>query len=161
MQIFIINYRNYKYFNNDSFRNELMYELSRHRFRDMDCENFEIIFLAILNKHATLKKTYIRANNSPFMNKSLSKAIMVRFNLRNKYIRFKNIETHEVLRKTKKDFYENLNSSLITYNETFWKQVKPFPQTLTDIYPFSKVMKFSLILLNMYMWSMLPIQKIL
>ena len=77
---------------------------------------------------------YIRANNSPFMNKSLSKAIMFRSKLRTK---FKTEEMHisykkqrnycvSLLRKTKKDFYENLNPNLITDNKTFWKQVKPF-----------------------------------
>ena len=91
----IINYRNYKSFNNDSFRNELMHEMSKYGFRDMDCENFEIIFMTILIKHAPLKKKYIRANNSPFMDKSLSKAIMIRSKLRNKYIRFKTIEPHD------------------------------------------------------------------
>ena len=34
-----------------------------------------------LNKHAPMKIKYIRANNSPFMNNDLSKAIMVRSRL--------------------------------------------------------------------------------
>ena len=62
---------------------------------------------------------------------------MIRSKLRNKYIKFKTEEMHiaykkqrnycvSLLRKTKRDFYENLNPSLITDNKTFWKLVKPF-----------------------------------
>ena len=133
----IVNYRNYKFFNNIIFRNELMYELSKTGFRNIDCKHFETLFMEILNRHAPLKKKYIRANNSPFINKSLSKAIMVRSKLRNKYLKLKTVESHEaykcqrnycvsLLRKTKKEFYENLNPSLIADCKTFWKQVKPF-----------------------------------
>ena len=93
--------------------------------------------MIILNKHAPLKKKYISANNSPFMNKTLCEAIMFRSKLRNKYLILKTTEAHEaykkqrnycvsLLRKTKKEFYENLNPSLIVDNKTFWKQGKPF-----------------------------------
>ena len=39
-----------------------------------------------------MKIKYIRANNSPFMNYKLSKAIMVRSRLINKYLKLKTIE---------------------------------------------------------------------
>ena len=48
----ILNYRNYKYFNNDIFRNELMYGISKIGLNLISCEQFEIIFMTILNKHA-------------------------------------------------------------------------------------------------------------
>ena len=63
---------------------------------------------------------------------------MIRSKLKNKYIKFKTEEMHipykknkeiialSLLRKIKRDFYENLNPSLITDNKTFWKQVRPF-----------------------------------
>ena len=80
----IFNYRNYKKFNNESFRNDLLYEISKKGFHDVICGEFETLFLKTLNKHAPMKTKYIRGNNSPFMNKELSKAIMVRSRLRNK-----------------------------------------------------------------------------
>ena len=114
-----------------------MHEISKYGFGNTNCETFEAIFMATLNKHAPTKNKYIRANNSPFMNKSLSKAIMIRSKLRNRYIKLKTTEMHDaykkqrnycvsLLRKTKKTFYENLNPYLIADNKTFWKQVKPF-----------------------------------
>ena len=114
-----------------------MHEISRYGFRSIDCKTFKLLFMTLLDKHLPRKMRYIRANNSPFMNKSLSKAIMFRSKLRNKYTKFKTEEMHIVykkhrnycvslLRKIKKDFYENLNPNLITDNKTFWKQVKPF-----------------------------------
>ena len=132
-----MNYRNYKYFNNDFFKNELMHEISKYGFGNTNCKTFEAIFMATLNKHAPMKKKYIRANNSPFMNKSLSKAIIIRSKLRNRCIKLETTEMHDaykkqrnycvsLLRKTKKTFYENLNPCLIADNKTFWKQVKPF-----------------------------------
>ena len=82
-----------------------------------------------------MKTEYIRANNSPFMNNELSKAIMVR--LRNKYLKLNTVESRDaykkqrnhcvsLLRKVKKNFYEHLNPSLITDNKIFWTQMKPF-----------------------------------
>ena len=40
----------------------------------------------VLNKYAPRKKNYIRGNNKPFMTKALSKAIMRRTRLRNKFL---------------------------------------------------------------------------
>ena len=78
----IINYRNYKYFNNDIFRNELMYEISKIGLNLISCEQFEIIFMTILNKHPPPKKRrYVMSNNSTFMNNTIYKAMMVRSRL--------------------------------------------------------------------------------
>ena len=71
------------------------------------------------------------------MNNELSKAIMVRSRLKNKFLKLKTIETRNaykkqrnycvsLLRKIKKNFYEHLNPSLISDNKRIWKQVKPF-----------------------------------
>ena len=42
-----------------------------------------------LDKHAPLKKKYVRANQSPFMNKKLSKEIIQRSCLRNRFLNTK------------------------------------------------------------------------
>ena len=71
------------------------------------------------------------------MNKSRSKAIMVRSRLRNKFLKLKTSELREaynkqgnycvtLLRKTQMNFYGNLNPNIISDNMKFWKHVKPF-----------------------------------
>ena len=89
----VITYRNYKYFDNDRFRNDLLDEMITKGIRNIECHDFEILFLNILNRHAPLKKRYIRANNAPFMNKTLCKAIMVRSRLRNKFLKLNTEES--------------------------------------------------------------------
>ena len=85
----ILYYRNYKFFNNDKFIDELQYEIQRRVGQTIGCEIFENLFMTILNKHAPQKKRLVRANNSPFMNNELYKAIMVSWRLRNKFIKSK------------------------------------------------------------------------
>ena len=106
-------------------------------FSNVECCDFEGKLLVTLNRHAPLKKRYLRANNAPFMNKTLAKAIMVRSRIRNKYLKLKTCESRDAYKKqcnlcmtllweTKKIFYENLNPNLISDNKKFWRQVKPF-----------------------------------
>ena len=83
-----------------------------------------------------MKEKYIRRNQAPFMNKSVRKAIMVRTKLLNKfrkensfineleYKRQRNFCT-TLIKKTKRNFYNNLNVNKITDNKSFWKNVKP------------------------------------
>ena len=93
-----------------------------------------------LEKHAPTKKRYARVNRAPYMNKNLSKKIMKRSRLRNKFFNTRsdlqrkayNKQRNYVvslLRKEKKQFYSNLNTNILTENRTFWKTAKPF---LTD-----------------------------
>ena len=133
----VLNYRNYKLFNNELFRNDLLMEFSVLGFQNVSCKDFESIFLHVLNIHAPQKKKYIRADNAPFMTKDLCKAIMVRSRLRNKYLKTKTIESRNMykkqrnycvtlLREAKNNYYENLNIKVITDNKRFWKHIKPF-----------------------------------
>ena len=46
------------------------------------------IFQEILQKHAPLKSKQVRCNHAPFMNKGLSKVIMNKSILRNKYLKW-------------------------------------------------------------------------
>ena len=85
----ILNYRNYKRSNNELFQNDLMFEISKIGFNSICCQQFENIFMLTLNKHAPSKTRYVRANNSPFINNNIYKAIMVRSRLRNKYLKLK------------------------------------------------------------------------
>ena len=73
----------------------------------------------------------------PFMTKDLSKEMMTRSRLRNNYLKDKTEENRllytqqrnkcvSFLRKTKINYYGNLNVKEITDNKKFWKTVKPF-----------------------------------
>ena len=85
-----------------------------------------------LNIHAPLKKKYIRGNNSPFINRILSEEIMKRSILRNKFLKSKseadkkNYVKQSMLRRTKKEYYGNVDPRKVADNRTFWKTVKHF-----------------------------------
>ena len=101
-----------------------------------DLALFTNISKMILEKQAPLKERYVRSNQANFMNKNLQKAIMNRSRLLNRYRKEKNRSNKSVyksqrtfcvklIRKIKKDFYNNLNDKYITENKLFWKTVKP------------------------------------
>ena len=77
----IINFRCYKKFDDNLFRDELKNAL-RNTHKEMDYDYFKLTFMAILNKHAPMKKKFIRGNNAPFMNKTLSHDFMHRSKLK-------------------------------------------------------------------------------
>ena len=83
----IITYRNYKYLNNDGFREALLQTESNGNNCDENFRNFTSSCNIILNKQAPQKKKYVRGNQSTFMNKDLSKAIMKRTKLRNIFLK--------------------------------------------------------------------------
>ena len=100
-------------------------------------ESFDKEFLKVLNKHAPLKKKVIRANHVPYMTKDLSKAIMKRSQLENKYIKNPTVENRNMYKKHKnfcsklykkerRNFYSQLDIKNITDNKQFWKTMKPF-----------------------------------
>ena len=96
----VIYYRNYKCFDNIAFKASLCKNLSVCGFRNINCDDFENLFLSTFNEHTLVKKRYIRANNAPFMNKELYKAIMTRSRLRNRYLKLKT--NKRGIQKTKK-----------------------------------------------------------
>ena len=128
-------FRDYKRFQNDLFRSELDYELSKLDVCNLELEHFLNIFIEILNKHAPIKKKYLRANQGEFMSKELNKTIMTRSRLRNKYLKEKSADSNmeydkqrnycvNLLRRTKKKYFANNNISSITDNKKFWKTIK-------------------------------------
>ena len=82
----MVNYRDYQNFLNNEFRAELDNEMSKHDLGNMKYQHFLNIFIEILNKHAPMKKKYLRAKQKRFMTKDLHKAIMKRSRLRNKFL---------------------------------------------------------------------------
>ena len=135
----IINYRSYKHFQNEAFRETLLKNLSQENFvnNDNGFQRFCSISLNSLEKHAPSKKKYTRGNHMAFFNKDLSKAIMTRTKLRNISLQNKSEENKirytkqrnfcvSLLRKTEKQYYQNLNEKSVLDNKLFWKTVKPF-----------------------------------
>ena len=131
----VISYRDYKHFSNETYRNELLSEISNSclNFDDSGFNYFFDICRAILDQHAPRKQKYARGNHMPFMNKTISKEIMKRTQLRNKFLKERNDENKRkyasqrnycvsLLRKTKKDYYEKLNEKDVNDNKTFGKQ---------------------------------------
>ena len=126
----------YRSYNNFSIiKNSSKTFLSR-LVSSINFEEFFDTFLATLNEHALLKKKKNRYNHQVFMSKALRKAIMKRSKLRNtfnKKISSENWQNYKrqricsnILKSTKKTFFETLNINKITDNRKFWKTVKPF-----------------------------------
>ena len=81
----IVHYYEFKSFCNDSFIKDM--ELLLSKLCDQQHDPFKILKGSVnitLDKHTPLKKRYIIANQSPFMNKKLSEEMMKRSRLRNK-----------------------------------------------------------------------------
>ena len=92
----------------------------------------------MLQKHAPLKPKQGRGNHAPFMNKKLSKIIINKSRLRNKYLKWPPRENflaykkgknkcNTLTRRTKKRCFEYIvkNKNFAT-NKTFWNTVRPF-----------------------------------
>ena len=103
---------------------------------NLNYDKFDEILTSLTNKHAPLKYKYIRANQGPFMNRELWKSIMTRSRVKHCYLRVKTEEYYtaykeqrnyctRLLRTAKKAYYNNLNSTLVNDNKSFWKTVKP------------------------------------
>ena len=74
----------------------------RDLYRNCDerYESLSEIFAYILNYHAPLKEKQIRGNHSPFMTKDLSKAIMEKSKIRNKYLKWPSRENYVSYRES-------------------------------------------------------------
>ena len=134
----IIKYRNYKNFDNNSFMIDVKDKISQ-----ISGENEISFFDLFKNKvfqvfenHVPLKTRYVRANQAPFITKKLSKEIMIRTRLRNKFFKTKKETDREkynkqrnycvsLIRKEKNNYFSNINTRDITDNKRFWKTVKP------------------------------------
>ena len=135
----IIKYRNYKGFNENIFCHELEQTLLKgevYKLEDLYSKLTEI-FQKILQKHAPLKSKQIRGNYAPFMNKELSKVIINKSQLRNKYLKwpsrenflaYKKVENkcNTLTRKNKKRYFEYVakNKNFAT-SKIFWNTVRP------------------------------------
>ena len=80
------NYMDYKHFNNEMFRDDLLSEKSNSYLEfDNSFDEFFKMCRSTLDQHAPRTQKYARGNHMPFMNNTLSKEIMKRTKLRNKF----------------------------------------------------------------------------
>ena len=119
-------YRKFKNFDLNNFKNEI-----RTKMQSIDkYETSEEEFLKVLNKHAPLKRKFIRANHVPYMTKNLRKTIMKHSQLENKYISSCTVENinknknhkkfcSKLYKKERKKFYSQLDIKNITSNKLF------------------------------------------
>ena len=128
-------YRDYKAFDHITFETRLQSKLKSETI--IDYSQFQSIFLETLDNIAPVKTKILRYNNNPFMNKALSKAIMTRSRLKNKFNKnssAKNWNSYKkqrnfylkLLRQTKEKYFNNIKVKKVSDNKTFWKSVKPF-----------------------------------
>ena len=128
LQSKIINYRDYKNFDNEKFRSDIF----KINLNTTDPEGFMKTVFHIFNKHAPIKRKYIRANEAPFMTRDLHKAIMKRSKLRNKFLKSRSLSERKnytsqsnlckkLLKSTKRTYFNNLDIRKVTDNQTFWK----------------------------------------
>ena len=127
-------YSNFKKFNEKDFNQELRDRLSTELVDNYI--SFENVFIDVLNRHVPIKKV-VRANHTLYVTKALRKAIMKRSQLEKIYFKKRTQESFKKYKKQKnycsrlykrerKSFFESIDSSKITDNKTFWKNIQPF-----------------------------------
>ena len=103
---------------------------------DLEFDLFKAALNEAIQRHVPIKQRYVRANQGPFINKTINKEIMKRSRLRNKFLNTKsdidrkayNKQSNlcvSLIRREKKNFFKNISTCDITDNKTFWKTVKP------------------------------------
>ena len=84
----IVKYRDYKNFETKVFKNRLALTVKN----TTSFEELQEIFMDLLNKFASLKCKYLRANQSKFRTMELSKNIMLRTRFRHQFLKMKTSE---------------------------------------------------------------------
>ena len=134
----VIKYRDYRNFDNITFMNDVKDKVSHFKNEDQftNFNLFKNTVFHVFENYAPLKKKYVRANQSPFINRKINKEIMKRTRLRNKFFKTKNESDRNnynkqrnfclsLIRKEKRNYFSNINVRNITDNKKFWKTVKP------------------------------------
>ena len=135
----VINYRDYWDFSNEEFRQLVLKDILK-AFQYSNIVSYEYFLnncQRALESRAPKKQKYVRSNHRIFINKTILKATMDWSRLRNKFLKTRFNEDKKayntqrnycltLVRKAKKDYYNNLDHENVTDNKTFWKSIKPF-----------------------------------
>ena len=131
-----INYKSYKNFDENYFRHELSSALLNLLNENTNYDDFKKVYIEILYLHAPMKKKFVRGNNAPFMNKTLSKAFMHRSKLKNKFNKNPTKDNNRLYKKQrdycvslfnkeKRKYYNDLDPLIMGDNVKFWQRIKP------------------------------------
>ena len=93
-----MHHRDYKNVSNNSFREDLTLSLDRI---SKGFDSFEDTFMKTLNRHVSMKKKFVRANEVTYITKALQRAIMKRFEVESKYLKNKNYQNMKFVKKPK------------------------------------------------------------
>ena len=96
---------------------------------DLVFDRFKTALDEAIQRHAPIKKRFVRANQAPFINKKINKEIMKRSRLRNKLLNTKSDIDRKAYNKQRnlyvslissemKNFLSNINTGDITDNKT-------------------------------------------
>ena len=125
-------YRDYSSFQMEMFKVHLDQNLKCTS--SFEYSDFQSTFTRVPHNHAPIKKKILRFNNGSFMTKTLRKAKSKFKNILSKkrandnwpsYKKQRNFGVN-LLRKTKKDYFQNLNIRDLSDNRKFWKTIKPY-----------------------------------
>ena len=148
----VIYYRSYKKFNESDFLCSLN-KANFNFFKNDPNQNYNLLtdkFLGLANKHAPLKKKFVRGNNAPFMNREFQKEIYVRSRLRNKYWVEPSAENKaaykkqrnkcvKIRRKSIKRYMDKISEKGIETNKSFYYRPVSILNAFSKIY--EKVIK--------------------
>ena len=101
----IIHRRNYKNFNTNLIQEELNNELLNIDTNNAVLAEFTNTVSSIIDKHASIKRKYIRANNSAFMTKDLRTAIMQRSKLKQRKLKERTKDSEYLCDKQNRQFF--------------------------------------------------------
>ena len=98
---------------------------------------FTKVFRLVLDKHPRLKVQKVRGNQGPFLTKEISKVVMNKSKIRNKYQKCPSRENFLALKKVKKfcnkltksvkkAYFRKVTGKGFVNNKAFWNTVKPF-----------------------------------
>ena len=91
-------HKDYKYLDRTRFKNNLNKKLHEGI---STYESFETTFIEVLNKHAPLRKKFLRANHASHITKTLRKMIMHRSQFETKYLKSKTQNNLKLYKKHK------------------------------------------------------------
>ena len=136
-----IKYRSFKNFDTETFLKELGDAFQTTDFiKNSVNESYENLInqlISKLDKYAPLKTKKVRGNQSRFMNKELSKAIMKRSQLKSKYLKNKNSLNRSLFKKQRnlcvtlkrkaiKEDFDTCSSQLNKNSKLFYDLIKPY-----------------------------------
>ena len=135
----IIRYRSMKNFKKEDFLNELTIHLNDFTCDDTNTAYDKLlnILTNVLDKHAPIKIKKVRGNQSRFMNRNLSKAIMKRSYLKSKYFKNKSNTNRANYKKQRNlcvklrdeaitNDFQKSTSNLKSNSKPFYDLIKPY-----------------------------------